>query len=240
MPSYDEVEVGQALPAQSFPLTRGDLVRYAGASGDFNIIHWNERVAKAVGLPNVIAHGMLTMATAGRVVTDWVGDPARVRHHHGADLLAQRRIGHPDRGHRDLRGAGWILVIVGLAALVLPGPGLLALFAGMTILATQYEWADRLLAPVKKAALKSSANSVKSRPRLLVSVLVVCLLIGLGVYWGISAAAPAWWPVSDKWWLVGGWGAGSTLIGSGVIAFAMLVYSYLNFRDRDEEEAPAE
>ena len=58
MPSYDEVEVGQALPAQSFVLTRADLVRYAGASGDFNVIHWNERVAKAVGLPDVIAHGM--------------------------------------------------------------------------------------------------------------------------------------------------------------------------------------
>ena len=48
---------------------------YAGASGDFNIIHWNERIATAVGLPNVIAHGMLTMASAGRVVTDWLGDP---------------------------------------------------------------------------------------------------------------------------------------------------------------------
>ncbi len=78
MPSYDEVEVGQALPAQSFSLTRADLVRYAGASGDFNVIHWNERVARSVGLPNVIAHGMLTMATAGRVVTDWVGDPGAV------------------------------------------------------------------------------------------------------------------------------------------------------------------
>jgi acyl dehydratase len=78
MPSYDEVQVGQALPAQSFPITRADLVRYAGASGDFNVIHWNERVAKAVGLPDVIAHGMLTMATAGRVVTDWTGDPGAV------------------------------------------------------------------------------------------------------------------------------------------------------------------
>jgi acyl dehydratase len=78
VPSYDEVEVGQALPAQSFSLTRAHLVRYAGASGDFNVIHWNERVARSVGLPNVIAHGMLTMATAGRVVTDWVGDPGAV------------------------------------------------------------------------------------------------------------------------------------------------------------------
>jgi acyl dehydratase len=78
VPSYDEVEVGQALPGRSFRLTRADLVRYAGASGDFNVIHWNERVAKAVGLPDVIAHGMLTMATAGRVVTDWTGDPGAV------------------------------------------------------------------------------------------------------------------------------------------------------------------
>ena len=78
MPSYDDVEVGTEIPAQSFQLKRENLVRYAGASGDFNIIHWNERVAKSVGLPNVIAHGMLTMATAGRVVTDWAGDPGKV------------------------------------------------------------------------------------------------------------------------------------------------------------------
>jgi len=77
-PSWSEVEVGTELPAQEFALTRANLVQYAGASGDFNIIHWNERVAKSVGLPNVIAHGMLTMATAGRVVTDWVGDPGLV------------------------------------------------------------------------------------------------------------------------------------------------------------------
>jgi acyl dehydratase len=72
------VEVGTELPAQTFPVRRADLVRYAGASGDFNVIHWNERVARAVGLPDVIAHGMFTMALAARVVTDWAGDPARV------------------------------------------------------------------------------------------------------------------------------------------------------------------
>ena len=78
MPDYADVEVGTELPAQEFVLQRADLVRYAGASGDFNVIHWNERVAKSVGLPDVIAHGMLTMATAGRVVTDWAGDPGAV------------------------------------------------------------------------------------------------------------------------------------------------------------------
>ena len=78
MPSLSEVEVGTELPTQQFQIQRANLVQYAGASGDFNVIHWNERVAKSVGLPNVIAHGMLTMATAGRVVTDWVGDPGAV------------------------------------------------------------------------------------------------------------------------------------------------------------------
>ena len=78
MPAYADVEVGQELPALSVTLQRVDLVRYCGASGDVNTIHWNERVAKAVGLPDVIAHGMLTMAEAGRLVTDWVGDPGAV------------------------------------------------------------------------------------------------------------------------------------------------------------------
>jgi len=75
---YADVEVGEKIPEQDFPVQRLDLVKYAGASGDFNIIHWNERAATKVGLPNVIAHGMFTMATAVRVVTDWVGDPGAV------------------------------------------------------------------------------------------------------------------------------------------------------------------
>ncbi|MDQ1670286.1 MAG: hypothetical protein QOE40_2347 [Actinomycetota bacterium] len=78
VPSYDDVEVGHELPGQTFPVQRLDLVRYAGASGDFNVIHWNERSAKSVGLPDVIAHGMFTMAAAVRVVTDWAGDPGAV------------------------------------------------------------------------------------------------------------------------------------------------------------------
>jgi len=73
------VEVGTELPPLTVRLTRTDLVRYAGASGDFNPIHHSEHFAAQVGLPGVVAHGMLTMGTALRVVTDWVGDPARVR-----------------------------------------------------------------------------------------------------------------------------------------------------------------
>jgi acyl dehydratase len=76
--SWDDVAEGDVLPSQSFPVTRAALVAYCGASGDHNVIHWNERIATSVGLPNVIAHGMFTMAEAGRVVTDWLGDPSAV------------------------------------------------------------------------------------------------------------------------------------------------------------------
>jgi acyl dehydratase len=71
---YAEVAAGAELPAVTYPVSRLSLVRYCGASGDFNVIHWNERIARSVGLPDVIAHGMLTMAQAGRYVTDWAGD----------------------------------------------------------------------------------------------------------------------------------------------------------------------
>ncbi len=69
---------GQQLEPAEFVVRRSDLVRYAGASGDFNPIHWSDRVATSVGLPGVIAHGMFTLALASRAVVDWVGDPARV------------------------------------------------------------------------------------------------------------------------------------------------------------------
>jgi acyl dehydratase len=72
--SYDQVAAGTELPPASYPVTRLSLVKYCGASGDFNVIHWNERIARSVGLPDVIAHGMFTMAQAGRYVTDWAGD----------------------------------------------------------------------------------------------------------------------------------------------------------------------
>jgi len=72
--SYADVVPGTELPAVTYPVTRLSLVKYCGASGDFNVIHWNERAARSVGLPDVIAHGMFTMAQAGRYVTDWAGD----------------------------------------------------------------------------------------------------------------------------------------------------------------------
>jgi acyl dehydratase len=74
MTKFADVTAGMELPPVSYPATRLSLVKYCGASGDFNVIHWNERIARSVGLPNVIAHGMFTMAQAGRYVTDWAGD----------------------------------------------------------------------------------------------------------------------------------------------------------------------
>lgn len=105
-PAYDSVVEGTELPESRTRIRRADLIRYSGASGDFNVIHWNERAARAVGLPDVIAHGMLTMARAVRIVTDWVGDPAAVQDYavrfsrpvvvpdddHGAELLITARV----------------------------------------------------------------------------------------------------------------------------------------------------
>ena len=76
--TYDSVGKGTELPARSYRVTRLDLVKYAGASGDFNVIHWSDRAARAVGLPSVIAHGMYTMAQAGKFVAEWAGDPGAV------------------------------------------------------------------------------------------------------------------------------------------------------------------
>ena len=73
------MQTGDALPEQTYTVTRADLVRYAGASGDFNPIHWSERVATSVGLPGVIAHGMYTMALAARALDTWAGGPGKVR-----------------------------------------------------------------------------------------------------------------------------------------------------------------
>lgn len=72
------LEKGQEIGSSTLHVNRADLVRYAGASGDFNPIHWNERFGTEVGLPGVIAHGMFTMGAAVTLVEDWVGDPGAV------------------------------------------------------------------------------------------------------------------------------------------------------------------
>jgi uncharacterized protein (TIGR02611 family) len=125
---------------------------------------------------------------------------------------------------------GWALVIGGIAALVLPGPGLLALFAGLVLLSQQYAWAERRVEPVKKRAVKAAADGVQTWPRIALSLLGVLSLVIVGILWGIRPPAPAWWPVDDRWWLLGGWAAGVTLIASGVIAGAMVGYAFRVYR----------
>jgi acyl dehydratase len=73
VPSFEGLEVGQVVAEREVEFTRDTLVRYAGASGDFNPIHYNDVFAQSVGLPGVIAHGMLTMGTAASVVEEWAG-----------------------------------------------------------------------------------------------------------------------------------------------------------------------
>jgi hypothetical protein len=130
-----------------------------------------------------------------------------------------------------LETLGWILVVGGAAALVLPGPGLLAILGGLALLSQQYDWAQRRLEPVKRRALQTAADGVETWPRVLVSCLGVAVLIAVGVVWGLQPDAPGWWPLDEKWWLPGGWGTGSSLIFSGLIALGLITYSYRNFRE---------
>lgn len=121
-------EVGQALPARDIAVTRADLVRYAGASGDLNPIHWNQRFATEVGLPDVIAHGMLTMALAGRVLTEWAQDPGRVLSYR---VRFTRPVAVPDDGvGATVTVSGTVTAVDGDVATV----GLTASAAGQTVL----------------------------------------------------------------------------------------------------------
>jgi len=94
---YADVEPGTQIAPKSYRVTRLDLVKYAGASGDFNPIHWSERIARSVGLPGVIAHGMYTMAQAGKFVAEWAGDPGAVTEF-GVRFSAMVQVPDDDQG----------------------------------------------------------------------------------------------------------------------------------------------
>ncbi len=78
MPRFEELEVGQQVASKEYKFTRDSLVRYAGASGDFNTIHYRDDIAQAVGLPGVLAHGMLTMGVSVQPVVSWLGDAGKI------------------------------------------------------------------------------------------------------------------------------------------------------------------
>jgi hypothetical protein len=136
-----------------------------------------------------------------------------------------------------LETLGWLLVVAGIAALVLPGPGLLMLFAGLLLLSREYDWARRRLEPVRLRALRGAADSVQTWPRILLSSLLALGLMVLGLLWMVRPPAPEWWPLEASYWLLGGTWTGVTLEISGLLAFALLVYSYRRFHGRPEARA---
>ena len=139
-----------------------------------------------------------------------------------------------------VEAVGWVLVVAGIAALVLPGPGLLMVFGGLAILSQQYEWAERRLDPIKYRALKGAAESVETYPRLVASLGGVLLLLAAGGLWFWSPPAPGWWPVSESWWLPGGVATAATQIASAFIALALLVYSFRRFHGNPDAVAELE
>lgn len=129
---------------------------------------------------------------------------------------------------------GWLLVVGGLAAIPLPGPGFLILFAGLWLLSQQYEWAEKRLDPVKKKAWNAAREGVETVPRIVLSILAALALFGCGILWSFGPEAPSWWPISEGWWLPGGLGTGITQMVSAVVALGLIAYSYVRFRVRGE------
>jgi uncharacterized protein (TIGR02611 family) len=148
---------------------------------------------------------------------------------------------------------GWALVVLGIAALILPGPGLLMIFGGLAILSQQYEWAERRVRPVEIRAKRAAAESVQTWPRIVVSAAIATWVLGTGLLWIIRPEAPGWWPLDDQWWdwlvrgtvpdwwpLADSWwfvGApvGVTLVTSAFIAYGLIIYSFRNYRGMDPE-----
>lgn len=125
---------------------------------------------------------------------------------------------------------GGTLVAAGLLGLVLPGPGLLILFAGVVVLSQRYMWARRKVLPVKRAALRVAVESVRSWGRIALSSLGTVLLLAAGALWTWRPAAPAWWQLGEFWWLPGGRAAGGAMFISGIAALATIVYSIRHYR----------
>ena len=107
---------------------------------------------------------------------------------------------------------GWTLLVAGIAALVLPGPGLLMVFAGMAVLSQQYDWAEKRVEPIRLRGMWA-----------------------WGVVWCLDPAVPSWWSLPDSFWLPGGLATGISLIASGFLALALLVWSYRRFHGHPEE-----
>ncbi len=124
---------------------------------------------------------------------------------------------------------GWVLVVVGIAALVLPGPGLLMLLAGLVVLSQEYEWAERRVEPVKAKAFDVAKQGVSTWPRIILSLVAALCVKAAGVVWWVAPEIPEIGPIGPEWPL-GGWATGSSIILSGLIALGLLIYSIVRWR----------
>jgi hypothetical protein len=127
--------------------------------------------------------------------------------------------------------AGWILVLAGLAALVLPGPGLLLLLCGLVLLATEYTWAEKWIEPVERRAVALAHANVQKVGSIVLSALGACALLTVGIVWGLNPTIPEF-SIFGPHLPFGGWGVGTTVTFSGVLAIGLLVYSVKRYRGR--------
>lgn len=135
---------------------------------------------------------------------------------------------------------GWIVLLAGVAALVLPGPGLLMVFAGLAILSQRYEWAERRVEPIRLRAMRAAAYGVAKPVRIFWSGVGVVWMWAWGAVWIYAPAVPGWWPIADRWWLPGGLATGISLVASGFLALGLLVWSYRRFHGNPEALAELE
>jgi uncharacterized protein (TIGR02611 family) len=134
---------------------------------------------------------------------------------------------------------GWLLLVVGAAALVLPGPGLLLMVAGLAILSQEYPWAERRVEPIKVKAFEVAAYGVRTWPRILASLVGSLLVVSAGVLWWVDPQIPELWIFGPELPL-GGWGTGLSIAVSGLVAIALIGYSIRRFRGKSDDEAAAE
>ena len=134
-----------------------------------------------------------------------------------------------------LETLGWLLVVLGIAALFLPGPGLLMLLAGLAVLSQQYEWAERRVDPVAAKAFEVAKQGVSTWPRIIASAIGALCVIAVGVVFWIAPEIPEFWILGPEWPL-GGWPTGSSIIISGFIALGLLIYSVIRWRAEAKRE----
>lgn len=130
---------------------------------------------------------------------------------------------------------GWLLVALGIAALFLPGPGLLMLLAGLVILSQQYEWAEKRVDPLAAKAFEVAKQGVSTWPRIIMSGLGALCVIAVGVVFWIAPTIPEFWIIGPEWPL-GGWPTGLSIVVSGFIALGLLIYSVIRWRHEARHE----